>query len=115
MEIKDLLKLYHSHKANCCSCGCSLESNSSLGSVFVLDYDGNFYCMNYDNIFEEGLECQESNAAKVAVSFLEWLRDMEYYSTEDIHEDIEEMIEDFEEIEIKTPKLFNLLRDLSDR
>lgn len=119
--VKDLLKLYHSHRANCCNCGCSLESDNSLGSVFILDYNGNFYCMNCDNIFEEGderifeAEFYESNTVKVAVSFLEWLRDMEYYSIEDVHADIEETIEDFEELEIKIPRLFNLLRDLSDR
>ena len=24
-----------------------------LGSIFVLDYDGNFYCINCDNIFDD--------------------------------------------------------------
>ena len=53
MEIKDLLKLYHSHKGNCCRCGCELCDNTGfgLGSVFVLDYDGNFYCANCDGEF----------------------------------------------------------------
>lgn len=55
-EISDLLKLYHSHKANCCKCGCSLESPLDLGSVFVLDYDGNFYCMGCDEIFSDADE-----------------------------------------------------------
>lgn len=53
MEIKDLLKLYHSHKANCCKCGCYLESDFDLGSIFILDYDGNFYCINCDNILDD--------------------------------------------------------------
>ena len=53
MEINKLLELYHSHKANCCKCGCYLESDFDLGSIFVLDYDGNFYCINCDNIFDD--------------------------------------------------------------
>lgn len=53
MKIKSLLKLYHSHKANCCKCGCALESDDDLGSVFVLDYNGKFYCMNCDSEFED--------------------------------------------------------------
>lgn len=54
MEIKDLLKLYHSSRNKCCKCGCTLEDfNGELGSVFILDYDGNFYCMDCDKEFEE--------------------------------------------------------------
>lgn len=37
-------KRYHSHKANCRLCGCYLESFMPLGSMFVMDCDGNFYC-----------------------------------------------------------------------
>ena len=51
MDIDKLLDLYHSHRADCCKCGCYLESDFDLVSIFVLDYDGNFYCMNCDNIF----------------------------------------------------------------
>lgn len=53
MDIDKLLDLYHSHRADCCKCGCYLESDFDLGSIFVLDYDGNFYCMNCDNIFDD--------------------------------------------------------------
>ena len=53
MDIDQLLDLYHSHMAECCKCGCYLESDFDLGSIFVLDYDGNFYCMNCDNIFDD--------------------------------------------------------------
>ena len=53
MDIDQLLDLYHSHRAECCKCGCYLESDFDLGSIFVLDYDGNFYCMNCDNIFDD--------------------------------------------------------------
>lgn len=56
MKIKNLLKLYHSHKARCCKCDCALESELDLGSVFVLDHDGNFYCMNCDSEFHDGDE-----------------------------------------------------------
>lgn len=53
MNEDELIRLYHSHKANCCKCGCYLESDFDLGSIFVLDYDGNFYCTNCDNIFDD--------------------------------------------------------------
>ena len=53
MDIDQLLDLYHSHRTECCKCGCYLESDFDLGSIFVLDYDGNFYCMNCDNIFDD--------------------------------------------------------------
>ena len=53
MDIDQLLDLYHSHRAECCKCGCYLESDFDIGSIFVLDYDGNFYCMNCDNIFDD--------------------------------------------------------------
>ena len=53
MDIDQLLDLYHSHRAECCKCGCYLESDFDLGSIFVLDYNGNFYCMNCDNIFDD--------------------------------------------------------------
>ena len=53
MDIDQLLDLYHSHRAECCKCGCYLESDFDLGSIFVLDYDRNFYCMNCDNIFDD--------------------------------------------------------------
>lgn len=56
MKTHDLLKLYHSNKANCCRCGCYLESTIDLGATFVMDYDGNFYCMNCDSIFSDGDE-----------------------------------------------------------
>lgn len=45
METEKLLELYHSHRGHCCKCGCYLESE--------LDLDGNFYCINCDNIFDD--------------------------------------------------------------
>lgn len=57
MGIKDLLNLYHSHENVCCKCGCALEDvNGELGSVFVMDYGGNFYCMDCDKEFKDGDE-----------------------------------------------------------
>ena len=53
MNEDELIRLYHSHKANCCKCGCYLESDFDLGSIFVLDCNGNFYCTNCDNIFDD--------------------------------------------------------------
>ena len=53
METEKLLELYRSHRGHCCKCGCYLESELDLGSIFVLDYDGNFYCINCDNIFDD--------------------------------------------------------------
>ena len=55
MKTKELYELYFSRKNNCCICGCELEDNTGcgLGSVFVLDNDGNFYCMDHDTHFED--------------------------------------------------------------
>ena len=52
---------------------------------------------------------------RVAMNFTEWLVDMEYLTRQDAEDDIDEMIEDFRELEQKVPRLFNLLRDISDR
>lgn len=54
-------------------------------------------------------------AKKVALNFYEWLIENEYRDTEDFEEDINEMIEDFEVIKNACPRMFNLLRDISDR
>lgn len=51
---KILRKLYNSTHANCCKCGCELETcGDPLGQYFVLDRDGKFYCMDCDIIFDE--------------------------------------------------------------
>ena len=55
------------------------------------------------------------NAREVAFNFYEWLLDMGYSSKEDCENDIDEMIEDFETMEKACPRMFNLLRDISDR
>ena len=55
------------------------------------------------------------NAEKVAYNFYDWLIDMEYRNPEDRTEDIEEMIEDFKVMQREAPRMFNLLRDISDR
>ena len=55
------------------------------------------------------------NAREVAFNFYEWLIDMEYSSKEDFEDDIDEMIEDFETMEKYVPRMFNILRDISDR
>lgn len=56
MKNDNLVKLYRSHKASCCKCGCTLEDNTGLGlgAIFALDRAGNFYCMNCDSDFEDG-------------------------------------------------------------
>ena len=55
---EELHKLYHSHKGECSVCGTVLESaeNIPLGSVFVLDKHGRFYCTHHDSKFEDGDE-----------------------------------------------------------
>lgn len=52
---------------------------------------------------------------EVAFNFCEWLIDMGYSSKEDCEEDIDEVIEDFEAMKEACPRMFNLLRDISDR
>ena len=56
-----------------------------------------------------------TEARRVALNFFEWLVDFEYRDVEDFEEDIDEMVEDFEVIQKTAPRLFNLLRDISDR
>lgn len=52
---KELADLYNSHHDNCCKCGVDLLScpEHPLGDFFVMDNDGNFYCMACDAIFED--------------------------------------------------------------
>lgn len=53
----NLHHLYHKHRARCSKCGCSISSvGVPLGSVFVLDKDGRYYCMKCDSHFEDGDE-----------------------------------------------------------
>ncbi len=52
---------------------------------------------------------------EVATNFYKWLIDMEYSSEENFKEDIDEMIEDFTVMQKEVPRMFNLLRDISDR
>lgn len=52
---------------------------------------------------------------EAAFNFYEWLIDFEYRSTEDFEKDIDEMIEDFMVMKKECPRMFNLLRDISDR
>lgn len=54
-------------------------------------------------------------AREVAMNFYEWLIENEYRDIEDFEEDIDEMIEDFEAMKRVCPRMFNLLRDISDR
>ena len=53
-----LEKIYHSTSANCYVCGCRLVSGCGvpLGSMFVLDTSGRYYCTHCDAIFEDGDE-----------------------------------------------------------
>lgn len=55
------------------------------------------------------------NAREVAFNFYEWLIEMEYCSKEDYENDIDDMIKDFTTMETEIPRMFNLLRDISDR
>lgn len=50
------------------------------------------------------------NAEQVACDFCDWLVEMGYW---DEVEDLEEVIKDFRCIQKKAPKLFNLLRSIS--
>lgn len=57
-QVIKLLNLYYQRKANCCKCGCELKAvpGQPLGSTFVLDWKGNYYCMNCDGEFGDGDE-----------------------------------------------------------
>ena len=56
MNKLDLMKIYHSRKANCCRCGAALSATISLGRFFVMDYEGNYYCTECDVEFDDGDE-----------------------------------------------------------
>ena len=56
MNKLDLMKIYHSRKANCCKCGCTLTATISLGYFFIMDNEGGFYCTECDKEFLEGDE-----------------------------------------------------------
>jgi hypothetical protein len=53
-KVINLKELYYSKRNQCCKCGCFLETADGipLGSVFVLDMAGKFYCTNCDNEFD---------------------------------------------------------------
>lgn len=55
MSTSELLKKYNTNAARCCKCGCKLTSADELplGAVFVLDRNGDFYCTNCDDIFDD--------------------------------------------------------------
>lgn len=55
-----------------------------------------------------------TSAEMVARNFYNWLVDMGYSTDTDKAEDIEDVIKDFVCIEHEAPKLFNLLKNLSD-
>ena len=52
---------------------------------------------------------------RVAMNFVEWLTEQEYITAEEAEEDIDEMIADFALLQKKIPRLFNILRDITDR
>lgn len=54
----NLYELYKSKDGYCSVCGCKLRDDTGfgLGSVFVLDKCGKFYCMDCDNMFSDGDE-----------------------------------------------------------
>lgn len=52
---------------------------------------------------------------KVANNFYDWLIDLGYRDTEDKEEDFKEVLKDFTKVKEVAPRLFNLIRDISDR
>lgn len=53
------------------------------------------------------------NAEQVACDFYDWLVEMGYCDIEDELEDLNDVVKDFYCIQEKAPKLFNLLRCIS--
>ncbi len=54
----DLHEIFHRKEDECCKCGCKLESWAGvpLGGLFIMDHDGNYYCMKCDDEFKDGDE-----------------------------------------------------------
>lgn len=52
---KNLMKLYRSTKGHCALCGITLYSNfgEPLGRYFMMDKQGQFYCIHCDDIFDD--------------------------------------------------------------
>lgn len=57
----------------------------------------------------------KKTAREIATQFYKWMLDMEYGSLEDYEKDIEAMAEDFAVMETVVPRMFNLLKELSDQ
>lgn len=56
MTKAELMERYNARKDECCECGCLLTAPTYLGQFFVMDYDGNFYCIECEDKFEYGDE-----------------------------------------------------------
>ena len=57
MDKSILFQMANQHRADCCKCGCYLESKyAPIAAVFVMDKQGNFYCTDCDGEFEDGDE-----------------------------------------------------------
>ena len=56
MTKAELMKRYNTQNGECCECGCVLTASSYLGQFFVMDYNGNFYCTECEDKFEDGDE-----------------------------------------------------------
>ena len=54
-------------------------------------------------------------AKRVAMNFAEWLTENGYITADEAEEDIDEMIKDFRALKDNVPRLFNILRDITDR
>ena len=52
--MSNLRARYNTTRANCCMCGCALETSTGfpLGDIFVMDVKGKFYCFGCDSIFD---------------------------------------------------------------
>lgn len=57
MTRQELIDKYNSTGDVCCKCGqVLLSTGNALGDYFVMDKDGQFYCTECDNEFEDGDE-----------------------------------------------------------
>ena len=69
-----------------------------------------------EKVMTQAYKAEEYMKAKrAAINFSEWLIENGYLTTDEVKEDINDIIEDFVVLKDKAPKLFYLLKNITDK
>ena len=60
-------------------------------------------------------DSETTEVKRVANNFYDWLIDLDYRDKDDKKEDIADVLEDLTKVKEVAPKLFNLIKEISDR